>query len=77
MTFAVAITVMMGAHSAGAHTQQWYADHLPDAKAAAARCMARLKADDKLSHEDMDECQRAGDAVARSGTFKPSAPRSW
>lgn len=65
------------ASQACAHTQEWYADHLGDAKAMQAQCIKRLKADEQLSQHAMDECHRASGAVFHSGRFTPSKPKSW
>lgn len=60
-----------------AHTQEWYADHLTDAKAMQSQCMKRLKDNLQLSTDEMDECRRASGAVLHSGTFTPSKPKSY
>jgi len=76
-TVAVALSLAGAMQSAIAHTQEWYADHVVEARATQSRCLARLKADENLSQDEMAECQRASDAVVRSGKFTPSAPKSY
>ena len=70
-----ALTIGAAIQNAIAHTQEWYADHLVDARATQSRCLAQLKPDENLSQAEMTDCRRAGDAVARSGKFTPSAQR--
>ncbi|MFT0172198.1 hypothetical protein ACLKMY_24850 [Paraburkholderia mimosarum] len=74
---AVALAVTGAMQSAIAHTQEWYADHVAEARVKQSRCLARLKADESLSQDEMAECQRASDAVFRSGKFTPSARKSY
>ena len=76
-TAALALTSFAAVQSAIAHTQEWYADHLAEARATQSRCLASLKADGKLTQDEENECHGASDAVVRSGKFVPSAPKSY
>ncbi len=60
-----------------AHSREWYAANLPEAKATNERCLARLKTEGTLPKEDMDECQRASTAIVHTTTFTPSKSVSY
>ncbi|CAN7777891.1 hypothetical protein LJR290_007918 [Variovorax sp. LjRoot290] len=75
-----AMTAMLAlcAQGTAAHTQQWYAEHIAEAKAMEASCLKRLKANEQLTSEEMAECRRAGSAIARSGKYEVKTPaRTW
>jgi hypothetical protein len=74
---AVALTSGGAMQNANAHTQEWYADHLVDAQATQSRCLARLKAGERISQDEMEECHRASGAVVHSTKFKPIPPKSY
>ncbi|WP_423194608.1 hypothetical protein [Cupriavidus sp. H18C2] len=81
VVFPLAVALAMGViawhNLASAHTQDWYADNIEVAKAKEAECRRRLKADEKLTKDELAECQRASGAVLRQGKVVKSQPRTW
>lgn len=75
-TFVLAMTCIT-MQTAGARTQEWFAEHLPEARAKQAQCLERLKKDERLTQDEMAECQRASGAVFHSAKFTPSPPKSY
>jgi len=77
--FAASLIIVSGlaGQSAIAHTQQWYLDHLDEAKNTQADCQTRVNAKQRLSDDEITECQRASTAAIRTHQYTPSKPRMW
>lgn len=63
--------------SALAHSIEWYAANLPEARATNQRCMEQRKQAGALSKVEMEECQRASTALVHAISFVPSKPVSY
>ncbi|WP_132384577.1 MULTISPECIES: hypothetical protein [unclassified Paraburkholderia] len=80
MKFTVIAVISLAAvtpFSAFAHSIEWYAANLPEARATNKQCMEQLKQAGTLSKVKMEECQRASTALVHATNFVPSKPVSY
>lgn len=73
----LALGLLAATDTASAHTQAWYAQHLPEAHTVQAHCLHRVKAGEQLTAPDREECERASGAVVHATTFVPSPAKSY
>lgn len=74
---ALASGLLAATDAASAHTQAWYAQHLPEARTVQTQCLQRVKAGEQLTPPDREECERASGAVVHATTFVPSPAKSY